>query len=85
MAELPRKKRVRHDIIVEILQNARDGARKTHIMYQVNLSHIQNEKYLSALKKAGFITENSGVWKTTEKRLHVIEACKLCQRLTKIA
>ena len=84
MADRPRRRRARHDIIMEILQNAKVGTRKSHIMYQVGLNYHQNEKYLQALKEAGFITEKNGIWKTTEKGFHVIEACKLCQRLMKI-
>jgi len=43
------------------------------------------EKYLNALKEADFITEESGIWKTTEKGFHVIEACEICHRLIKEA
>ena len=85
MADPPRKRRVRQDIIIEILQSAKDGAKKTHIMYKDNLSFSQLEKYLNALKNGGFITEKSGIWKTTEKGLHVIEACKMCRRLLESA
>jgi len=81
MAEESHKKRARHDIILEILQNAKGGAKKTNIMYKTNLSFSQSEQYLSALKKAGFIAENSGIWKTTEKGLYVIDACELCHSL----
>ena len=83
MAERTCKRRARHDIIMEILKNAKDGVKKTNIMYKVNLSFTQLEKYLNALKMAGFITEESGIWKTTEKGLHVIDACKICLRLVK--
>jgi len=81
MAEESRKRRARHDIILEILQNAKDGAKKTSLMYKTNLSFSQVERYLSALTKGGFIAENSGVWRTTEKGLYVIEACKICHSL----
>jgi predicted transcriptional regulator len=81
MAVGSRKRRARHDIIVEILQNAKEGTKKTSIMYKTNLSFSQFGKYLNALKKGGFIAENSGIWKTTEKGLHVIEACKICHSL----
>ncbi len=77
----PRKRRDSYDIIMEILKNAKNGERKTSLMYKSSLSFTQLEKYLNALKKAGFITEESGVWKTTEKGLHVIEFCELCCRL----
>ena len=81
MASRPRKRRVRHDIIIEILQNAKGGAKKTNIMYKVNLSFIQLELYLDNLAKAGLISEKSGIWKTTEKGLHVIDACNICHSL----
>ncbi len=76
-----RKRRARHDIIMEVLKAAENGVKKTKIMYKASLSFPQLENYLTALENAGFITEKSGIWKTTEKGLHVIEACKICQRL----
>ena len=66
---------------MEILKTAKNGVKKTHIMYKASLSFEQLKQYLNALKKEKFITEESGIWKTTEKGLHVIEACKICQRL----
>ena len=82
MAERCGRRRARHDIIMEVLKTAKDGEKKTKIMYKANLSYAQLEQYLNALKKAGFLIEKSGVWKTTEKGLHVIEACEICLRLT---
>lgn len=82
MTERPRRRRGRHDIIVGILKTAKDGEKKTNIMYKARLSFSQLEQYLAALEKAGFITEKSGIWSTTEKGFHVIEACKICLRLT---
>jgi predicted transcriptional regulator len=67
--------------MVEILKVAENGAKKTHIMYKVGLSFDQLKRYLGALKKAGFMNYQARKWKTTEKGLHVIEACELCQRL----
>jgi predicted transcriptional regulator len=77
------KRRARHDIIMRVLKSASNGAKKTIIMYKAGLSFAQLEQYLSALKKAGFIAEESGILKTTEKGLHVIEACEICLRLMK--
>ena len=82
MFKPPRRRRGRHDIIMKILKTAKDGDRKTKIMQKAGLSYSQLEQYLKALKDAGFITEKSGIWKTTEKGLHVIEACEICLRLT---
>ena len=77
----PRRRRARHDIVMEVLKSAVNGTKKTNIMYKANLSFTQLELYLNALKEAGFMAEESGVWRTTEKGLNVIEACKICCRL----
>ena len=78
-----RKRRVRHEIIMEILKLAKKGIKKTDILFKARLSFYMLEKYLDALKEADFITEESGIWKTTEKGFHVIEACEICHRLIK--
>jgi predicted transcriptional regulator len=77
--ESVRRKRETHDLIIEILTQAKTGQRKTHIMTGVGLSYSQLVKYLDCLKKSGFITEKSGMWKTTKKGANVIEACELCK------
>ena len=78
-----RKKRARHDIIMEILKLAKKGIKKTDLLFKARLSWDMLKKYLNALKEADFITEESGIWKTTEKGFHVIEACEICHCLTK--
>jgi predicted transcriptional regulator len=83
MTERSRRRRARHDIIMEILKTAKGGEKKTQIMYKARLSFSQLEQYLNALKNGGFITEESGVWRTTEKGLHVIEACEICLSFTR--
>jgi len=82
MADSSSRRRARCNIVVDILKSAKDGEKKTRIMQKAQLSFHQLEKYLNALNHAHFIIEESGVWKTTEKGLHVIEACELCVRLT---
>ena len=83
MTERSRRRRARHDIIMEILKTAKSGEKKTQIMYKARLSFSQLEQYLNALKNGGFISEESGVWRTTEKGLHVIEACEICLSFTR--
>ena len=83
MTERSRRRRARHDIIMEILKTAKGGEKKTQIMYKARLSFSQLEQYLNALKNGGFITEESGVWRTTPKGLHVIEACEICLSFTR--
>jgi predicted transcriptional regulator len=48
-------RRTSYDIIGEILDVARKGAFKTHIMYKVKMSYYQLEKYLSMLVEKGFL------------------------------
>ena len=43
MAEGSKKRRAPQTVIVDILKNAKDGARNTHIMYDVGLSYKLNE------------------------------------------
>lgn len=83
MANPSSRRRARHDIIMKILKSAKAGEKKTRIMRKAQLSFQQLEMYLNALKQAGFIIEESGIWKTTEKGFHVIEACEICLRLTR--
>jgi len=47
--------RSRIDIIANILQAAEGGAKKTHIMYQCNLSFRQLHAYLDFLVDMGFL------------------------------
>jgi len=78
----PKRRRVRHDIIMEILEAARQGALKTHIMNEVNLSFKQTEYYLNNLLSKNFIKKEGNVYRTTEKGLDIIEACKVCLKFT---
>ena len=82
MPEPSHRRRARHDIIIKILRTARDGEKKTNIMFKARLSFSQLEQYLSSLEKGGFLAEKSGIWRTTKKGLHAIEACEVCLRLT---
>jgi predicted transcriptional regulator len=75
------RRRVRHDIVVGILETARHGESKTHIMNKVNLSFKQTEYYLDRLLSKNFIKKEGKIYKTTEKGLDVIEACKICLKL----
>ena len=65
------------EIIREILSLAKNGTRKTRILYQTNLSYTQLQNYLSYLiEKDVLKLDNSNsvkVYKTTEKGLEVIE------------
>jgi len=78
----PTRRRVRHDIIIGILETAQHGETKTHIMNKVNLNWKQLEYYLNHLSSKNFIKKEDKIYRTTEKGLDVIEACKICLKLT---
>ena len=78
----PKRRRVRHDIIIATLETARHGELKSHIMGKVNLSFKQLEYYLNHLLSKNFIKKEGDLYKTTEKGLDVIEACRICLKLT---
>ena len=75
------RRRARHDIIFGILEAAKNGELKTHIMGKVKLSSELFERYISFLLSKNFVRREGRFYRTTEKGLTVIEACKLCLEL----
>lgn len=78
-------RRDRHDIVAEILEAARGGAVKTHVMYKAKLSYAQVGEYLPLLLEKGFL-ENCTVKKyrqvkrvlrTTERGERFLQDLKL--------
>jgi len=65
-------KRDRLAIIADILEIAKDGAKKTRIMYGCNLSFRQTKKYLNHLLKIGFLRLGNS-YHTTEKGLQFLQ------------
>lgn len=64
------KRRTNLKIFAEILKIAKNGVKKSHIVYKANLNFTTFEKYLKGLKKAGLMAgpkSGSRVYKTTEK------------------
>lgn len=65
-----RRNRTRLEIMAGILTVASEGARKTRIMYQANLSFTQLQQYLEYLIQRGLIrkTENTDIYYQTTER-----------------
>ncbi len=61
------KRRSRTDIAVDILRVAMNGAKKTHIVYEVNLNFNIAQKYLEMLKEKELIKHENGLFITTDK------------------
>jgi predicted transcriptional regulator len=69
------------DIIADILDASRGGAKRTHLMYQCNLSFRQLKNYSHFLLKTGFlriVTKEkesvSGAYEVTEKGKKFLQA-----------
>jgi len=72
-------RRGRQDIIMGILKCAQKGSTKYDVITAVAMNSAQCAKYLKYLTLTGYISEEvSGIWKTTEKGLLVIDACQIC-------
>ena len=67
-------------IIAEMLQVAKNGAKKTHIMYQCNLSYRQNKKFLTFLLETGFLRIGNSYY-TTEKGLRFLQTYQALELL----
>ena len=61
------KRRSRTDIAVDILRVAMNGAKKTHIVYEVNLNFNIAQKYLEMLNEKELIRHENGLFITTNK------------------
>jgi len=58
------------DIVAEILRIAKNGARKTRIVYGANLNFKLLNEYLDRLEKLGLVArdlDETGIIRTTEK------------------
>jgi len=67
-------KRQRMEIMTDILMLCTNQSKKTHIMYQTNLSHDQLKSYLALLTSQGLLRSNSGEYATTDKGLRFLDA-----------
>jgi len=73
-------KRNRFEIIADILQAAKNGAKKTRIMYQCNLNYCMTEKFLSNLLKTGLLRIGKS-YHTTEEGLQFLQAYQTLELL----
>jgi predicted transcriptional regulator len=73
------KNRNRIEIVANILDIARNGALKTHLMYKANLSYMVVTQYLGFLIRSGLIEEvfseegPTKMYKTTAKGFQYME------------
>ena len=75
------RKRSGIDIMANILNEARRGARKTHIMYRCNLSHRQLQAYLKLLLGMELLASQSDLFETTVKGRKFVDAYRILKAL----
>lgn len=88
MATARRQYRSRIQIAADILEIAKDGSRKTRIMYQGNLSFDLLQKYLDMLVNFGLLEIRGGAEKSyiaTEKGRRFLEDYRELQKYSEIA
>jgi len=73
-------KRSFFEIIAEILQVTKNGAKKTRIMYSCNFSHRMTEKFIGYVLEAGLLGRGNS-FHTTEKGLHFLQAYQTLELL----
>ena len=66
------KHRKKIQIITDILSVTKDGAKKTHIMYQANLSFKLMNQYLSKVINLGLLTQINDEYFTTPKGMRFL-------------
>ena len=67
MTDKKRSKRSRYVIIKEILEQCKEGAKKTWIMYRANLSYDITRNYLKVLLEANVIEQKGDLYFLTQK------------------
>ncbi len=66
-------KRSYFEMIAQILETAKDGAKKTHIMHSCNLRYSKTKRLLSHLLETGLLRLGNSYY-TTEKGLQLLKA-----------
>lgn len=67
------KYRTSLDIVASILHCIKDGARKTQIMYQANLSYVLLVKYLKKILRADLVYFDNNYYRLTTKGQQFLE------------
>ncbi len=59
-------RRSRLDIVIDILEVAKEGVNKTAIVYRTNLNFLLTDKYLALLIEKGFMEKKGEKYATTD-------------------
>jgi predicted transcriptional regulator len=72
------------DIYADILKVAKDGARKTKIVYKANLNFKIFKKHMNTLMKKGLLDTSDHYYFTTKQGINFLEYYQKFNRLTTI-
>jgi predicted transcriptional regulator len=81
LLETRRFRRTSAEIIRDILLAAKDGAKKTHIMFRSNLNPAVMQKYIRFLLEEGLITIEDSDYVTTQKGIRFLECLTRLEEL----
>lgn len=75
------KHRCRFEVTASILEAAREGALKKHVMYNAALSFTQMQEYTDFLVKNGLLDVKGQTYRTTKKGLQFLKVYEKLERL----
>lgn len=86
MLFLVRGRRGKSEIIIDILEEALEGANKTRIMYRANLNFLRFDRYFGELSEKGLIEvvddpDRSVIYKTTERGRELLKVLREAEKL----
>ena len=76
-----KERRGRLEIMVDILSTAREGVRKTEMVYRANLNFNRAERYIPFLEERGLMENSEAVYKTTEKGKEFLHEYQMIKEL----
>jgi len=68
------RNRSERDIFADMVRVAKEGAKKTHIMYKANLSYQLLHKYLDKLLELGLLESRSNMFRATKMGVRFLDS-----------
>jgi predicted transcriptional regulator len=76
-----KERRGKLEIMKDILSTAREGVRKTEMVYRANLNFNRAERYIPFLEERGLMEYSGSVYKTTEKGEEFLREYRMIKEL----
>ena len=70
------------DISAELLHVAKNGARKTHLVYKANLNFVLIKKYLASLTENGLLESVDEIFYTTDKGARFLDQYEIMKPMS---